>query len=428
MNAVSSFSRNARVYVLALLTTVYAFNVLDRFILGILLPYIKREMDLNDTILGLLTGPAFAIFFATLSMPIARLSDRYARKYVIAICLFLFSLMTSICGLAGGFWQLFLARIGVGIGEAGTMPASASILADIYSKEKRSSAMSFLSFGANIGAMIAFMVGGIVAAQYGWRAGFFVVGIPGMVFAFVILFTLREPVRGNADNQAVSGGVTPSFRACLDFLKGQKSYWLLSLGFAIMIAMSTANMVWIISFFERSHGLTTDVTGPIMGLGFGLGGAVGTILIGGYISDHFAKRDLRLSLVVIAIGAVILAIGQTLVLLAPTGTWALIAMIIPGLLGIFFQGPILALTQAVAPIQMRATASAISLFIVNILGLGMGPPIVGIASDLLMPHFGDESLRIALIFTPLMSLLGAAMFLATRKSLLENIARAERYV
>ena len=170
-----------RGYTLLLLTLVYTFSVLDRFILGILLPQIKQELLLNDALLGLLTGAAFAVFYASLGVPIARLAERYGRKHIIAICLAIFSVMTAVCGMANSFLGLFLARVGVGIGEAGTTPAATSILSDLYNKQQRAGAMAIVSVGANIGILIGFVVGGFVAAHYGWRAGFFVIGVPGVI-------------------------------------------------------------------------------------------------------------------------------------------------------------------------------------------------------------------------------------------------------
>jgi MFS family permease len=419
--------RHVRIHTIAVLTTVYTLNVLDRFILGILLPYIKREMDLDDTLLGLLTGPAFAIFYATMSLPIARLSDRYTRKYIIAVCLFLFSLMTLLCGFATGFWHLFLARIGVGVGEAGTMPASTSMVADLYPKERRASAMAWLSFGANIGAMLAFIVGGVIAAQYGWRMGFFIVGIPGILFSLYILIGLREPARGSMEANTPQATTTPPFAACLGFLRQQRAYWMLTMGFALLVAVSSANMVWLASFFERSHGLSTATSGPVIGLAFGLGGAFGTIFVGGYISDRVSRDDISKSLSVIAIGAIVLAIGLLLILLAPTGTLALTAIAIPGLLGIFFQGPLIALTLAVSPLSMRATANAICLFLVSMVGYGLGPPLVGIVSDHLNPSYGDDALRMALFSMPALCIIAAGICVATRRPLLDNIERAERF-
>jgi MFS family permease len=427
MEPSSSVLRRLRIHTIAILTTVYALNVLDRFILGILLPYIKREMDLDDTMLGLLTGPAFAIFYATMSLPIARLSDRYARKYIIAVCLFLFSLMTLLCGLATGFWHLFLARIGVGIGEAGTMPASASMVADLYPKDQRASAMALLSFGANIGAMAAFILGGIVAAQYGWRMGFFIVAIPGLLFSIYVLVGLREPERGGMEAHPQPTAQATPFAACLSFLFQQKAYWLLTLGLAMLVAVSSANMVWLASFFERSHGLSTASSGPVIGLTFGLGGAFGTVFIGGYISDKVSQKDVSKSLLVVAVGAIILAIGLCLILLAPTGTLALAAIAVPGLLGIFFQGPLMALTLAVSPLSMRATANAICLFLVSMVGYGLGPPLVGIVSDHLHPSYGNDALGMALFSMPVICIVAAGICLLTRRPLLEDIERAERF-
>ncbi len=419
--------RTAR-YTLFLLTLVYTFNIVDRFILGILLPQIKQEMVLNDSLLGLLTGAAFAIFYATLGMPIARLSERYSRKTIIAICLAFFSAMTALCGLATNFLWLFIARIGVGIGEAGTMPAAASITSDLYPKEKRSSAMAIMSVGANIGLLISFIVGGYVAAQYGWRSAFMVIGLPGTILALIIFFTMDEPKRGSADNFKIGANQdAPAFAQCVHFLYTQKSFLRMNACFALMVGASTGALAWVPSFLNRSHGLEVSQVGLALGLIIGIGGIFGTVVIGGFLSDRLVKRDLRWGLWIGAVGAALMAVGYILMISASSGNGALIAFLIPGILGIFFQGPLMALIQAVSPVKMRATSVAISLFITNLLGLGLGPLIIGTLSDLLSPTYGDASLQMALLAIPVTLVISIFAFIAAARPLIEDIKRAEAY-
>ena len=419
--------RTAR-YTLFLLTLVYTLNIVDRFILGILLPQIKQEMVLNDSLLGLLTGAAFAIFYATLGMPIARLSERYSRKTIIAICLAFFSAMTALCGLATNFLWLFIARIGVGIGEAGTMPAAASMTADLYPKEKRSSAMAIMSVGANIGLLIGFIVGGYVAAQYGWRAAFMVIGLPGIILALIILLTMYEPKRGGADNFKIGDKQdAPTFTQCVHFLYRQKSFLRMNACFALMVGTSTGALAWVPSFLNRSHGLEVSQVGLALGLIVGIGGIFGTVVIGGFLSDRLVKRDLRWGLWIGAVGAALMAIGYILMISASSGNGALIAFLIPGILGIFFQGPLMALIQAVSPVKMRATSVAISLFITNLLGLGLGPLIIGTLSDLLAPTYGNASLQMALLAIPVTLVVSIFAFIAAARPLIEDIERAEAY-
>ena len=188
-----------RRYVLGMLALVYVFNFTDRQILAILMQPIKEDLLLSDTQLGLLSGIAFALFYVTMGIPIARLADRYSRVNIISVSIFLWSLMTALSGLAGNFTQLLLARIGVGIGEAGCTPPAHSLLADYFARENRASALSIYSLGLPLGSVLGLMAGGWVAQIYGWRMAFFLVGLPGLVLALMVKFTIREPRRGLAD-------------------------------------------------------------------------------------------------------------------------------------------------------------------------------------------------------------------------------------
>lgn len=417
-----------RGYTLFLLTLVYAFSVLDRFILGVLLPQIKQELELDDTLLGLLTGAAFAIFYASLGLPIARLAERFGRKHIIAICLAIFSVMTALCGLATSFFTLFLARIGVGIGEAGTTPASTSLLSDLYSKQERAGAIAILSVGGNIGILIGFVVGGFVAAHYGWRAGFMVVGIPGLILALTIFLTLPEPARG-----AVEGGTdqahssTPRFGATVRFLAHQRSYIFNLMGLTLMVGLTTTTITWLPSLFVRSYGMAADQIGVILGLAIGLLGSIGTVLLGGILANYLSARDLRWGAWLTALGAVALIPCYIVLSLADTSTVAMAAYFIPATLGIFFQGPSMALLQSVSPIKMRATSAAIALFIANMIGLGLGPLSVGLLSDALAPNFGEDSLRYALLLVPGMAALASVFFWRASYEVLPDIEKAEAY-
>ena len=425
----------ARNYVLLLLTATYSLSILDRFLLGILLPQIKAELQLNDSYLGLLSGIAFALFYATLGVPIARLADRYGRKYVIAISLALFSVMTVLCGAAVNFLTLFLARVGVGVGEAGTTPASVSILSDLYEKQRRSTAMAIFSVGANIGLLIGFVVGGYVAVEYGWRHAFWMVGVPGIVVAVIIALTLKEPPRGYADGLAKGANdIEPAagdaarigFLPAVKFLLGQKSYRRNVLGLSMMLFIGTGVIAWLPSYLARSHGMAADEVGRTLGLALGLAGPIGTIVLGGLLADRLSKRDLRWGGWVIGLGALLLAPAYLFVIYAPTGMMAVGAYFLPAALGVFYQGPTVAMTQAAAPVSMRATAGALMLLIGNLIGLGLGPLGIGVLSDWLEPRFGADSLRYALLLAPVGAVAGAAWYFSATRTLSEDIERAER--
>lgn len=418
----------SRYWALALLTTVYALSVLDRYLLGIVLPQIKVEMALSDTSLGLLSGTAFAVFYATLGLPIARLADRSSRKKVIAFSLITFSLMTAACGATKNFITLFIARMGVGVGEAGTSPSSYSMISDLFEKDQRATAMTIFFIGSNVGLLAGFVAGGYVAAQYGWREAFLVAGIPGLILAPVLLMTLREPSRGLADKLTHSSEITKSsLLETLQFVLSQASYRHLIMGQGILLVVMNGAIGWLPSFLERSHGMAADSVGLQMGLAMGLGGPIGMLIVG-RLADRYTRRDLRWGSWVVALGCLVLVPGYLLVLFAPTGSLAIAAFFIPALMGAFFAGPTAALSQGLTPPHMRTTSGAIFLMITNLIGLGLGPLGFGLLSDALSGALGDESLRYALGLAPVLTLWSAYHYLGAGRMLELGVQRAEGYV
>ena len=416
----------AKYYILGLLALTYALSIVDRFLLGILLPQIKAELQLNDSLLGLLSGAAFALFYATLGVPIARLADRFGRKYVISASLAIFSAMTALCGAAVNFLTLFLARVGVGVGEAGTTPASLSIISDLFEKERRSLAMAIFSVGANVGMLAGFIVGGYVAVQYGWRQAFLIIGGPGVIVALVILFTMREPQRGLADGLATTAErPRDSLWSSARFLLSQPAYRNIVLGLSMMLFVATGVIAWLPSFLARSHGMQADEVGRLLGLALGLAGPLGTIVLGGIVADRLSRRDIRWGMWLVGIGALVLCPAYVLVIAAPTGSLAIAAYFIPALFGIFFQGPTAALSQAVSPVSMRATSGALMLLIGNLISLGLGPLAIGVLSDMLEPQLGAESPRYALLIAPAAAVIGAIFYFRAARTLRDDIARAE---
>ncbi|WP_438985864.1 spinster family MFS transporter [Aequoribacter sp.] len=414
-----------RYWTLALLTGVYALSVLDRYLLGILLPQIKLEMTLSDTSLGLLSGTAFAIFYATLGLPIARLADRSSRKTIISCSLLMFSLMTAICGTAKNFVTLFIARMGVGVGEAGTSPSSYSMISDLFEKDQRSTAMTIFFIGGNVGLLAGFVAGGYVAAQYGWREAFLVAGIPGLVLAPLLFLTLREPSRGLSDNLTHSNPSTKSsLTECIRFVWSQASYRHLIMGQGILLVVMNGVVAWLPSFLARSHGMAADSVGLQMGLVLGLGGPIGMLVVG-RLADRYTRLDLRWGSWVVAIGCLVLIPGYILVLVAPSGTLAMAAFFIPALMGSFFAGPTAALSQGLTPPHMRTTSGALFLMITNLIGLGLGPLGFGLLSDALTDSLGKESLRYALGLAPLLALWSAYHYLCAGRMLEVGVLRAE---
>lgn len=416
---------SGRWWILFVLTLVYSLNVVDRYLLGILLPQIKAELALPDWSLGVLSGFAFAIFYATLGLPIARLADKHSRKTIISACLGLFSVATALCGFATSFFTLFLARIGVGVGEAGTGPASYSIISDLFEKARRSTAMAIYAIGGNIGLLVGFAVGGYMAANYGWRTAFFVIGTPGVLVALLAYLTVRDPQRGAADGLAGEECASTSMMEAFRFLWSQPAFRWIVIGSTLVQFLGTGVVNWLPSMLERSHSMVEDEVGIKLGLAIGVAGSIGTLILGGLVADRLSKRDLRWGLWVLVIGELLLIPGYALVLIAPTGDLAITAFVLPAMLATFFMGPVLALTQALAPTNMRATAGALLMFIISLVGAGLGPVAVGLLSDILNPTLGEDSLRAALWLAPVAAAFAALAYAMAAKTIIGDIQRAE---
>jgi MFS family permease len=409
-------------YVLLLLALGYVVNYLDRQILAILLPSIKGEFGLSDTALGLLAGPAFALFYAVLGIPIAWLADRFNRRNIIAISLTFFSLATLLSGRVVQFWQLFLCRVFTGIGEAGTGPSAQAMISDMYPPEKRAAAQSFYAAGLNVGLMLAFFAGGYIAEHYGWRNAFLAAGLPGIALALLIVLTLGEPVRGASEARADHGNA-PAIGAMARFLWSQTSYRYIVLGTAMSAFTGYGLTAFLPSFLVRSHHLAIADIGLIFALILGLGGTAGTFLAG-VIADRSAKYDMRWNLYVPALAVLISLPFWPIFFLSTNTTVAILAAIIPSSLAASYVGPCMAMMQGLAPLRMRATAAAFQLFVANAIGLGLGPQAVGIVSDLLQPAFGENSLRYAMLFGVLGAIISAFCYLRAARTLTVDITAA----
>jgi predicted MFS family arabinose efflux permease len=411
-----------RRYVLGVLTAVYVSNYVDRQILSILLQPIKVSFGLSDTQLGFLSGISFAIFYATLGIPIAMWADRGNRRNIITFATSVFSVMTALCGFAQSFVQLALARIGVGIGEAGSSPPTHSIVADLYPPRERATAMAIFALGVNIGILIGFLVGGWMNEYFGWRAAFMVVGVPGLLLATLVRLTVREPPRGESEgrvHEAQSGA--PPLGDCLRLFWRCRSLRHIALGAALNAFVGYGAVAWVPAFLIRSFGMRTGDVGTALALIIGIAGGIGTFL-GGYFADRLARRDVRWNVWLVAAcvgGGAPFAFG---VYLAPSASWALLAFVVPAAVGALFLGPSLAMVQGLVPLRMRTVASAVLLFVINIIGLGLGPQMIGIVSDLLAPRFADESLRYALLAIGLVNVWAALHFWLAGRTLERDLA------
>jgi len=377
------------------LVVVYTFNFIDRQILAILLPAIKAEFLVDDWVLGFLAGSAFALFYATLGIPIATLADRWNRRTLIAIAVAIWSAMTALSGLAGNIMHLTLARIGVGIGEAGCSPAAHSLIADYYPPKQRSTAMGIYSLGISLGIMIAYLAGGWVAQNIGWRAAFLMVGLPGLILAVVVRYTVQEPPRGMSEGR-IDSGHRPDVLTVTWYLLRRKSFIHMAVGAGLASFVAYSVITFFPSFMIRSHGMGLAEIGVYLGLIIGIASGLGYVG-GGYLADKATTVGPKYSLWTVSAAMIFGWLFTFPVYLLNNPYWVFAAFAVPTIFSNFYLATTFAQVQGLVGLRMRAVASALLLFLLNIIGLGLGPMFTGILSDLLRAFFGDESLRYSLL-------------------------------
>ena len=384
-----------RTMALALLFLVSLFNYMDRYMLAVLLPAIKADLQLSDTQIGFITGLAFTLFYATMGIPIARLADRYSRRNIIAIALTVWSAMTALCGLAQNFVQLAVARIMVGVGEAGASPPSHSLIADLFPVEKRARALSVYALGAPVGILIGFMLGGWITQLYGWRAALFTVGIPGILVALVVYRKLHEPERGAADGLARTAEMPP-FWFTLKTLMASPTFRHLSFATGLYTVLWLGVVQWLPSFFTRSFGLEIGEVGTWLAIILSVSQIIG-MLLGGWLADRLGAGDLRWYVWVPSLAILVSTPMFALTFLTQNSTVAFLSLFLPFMIGVMQGPPTFAVAQGLADIRMRAMAAALLLLITNLIGGGIGPQAVGIMSDYLAAGYQQDSLRYSLL-------------------------------
>jgi MFS family permease len=412
--AATAQDRGYRFYVLFLLFLVYTFNFIDRQIVGILAGPIKAELGLTDTQLGLMGGIAFALLFASLGIPIALLADRFHRVWIITLSLTLWSAFTALCGVAQGFGQLFLFRIGVGIGEAGGVAPSYSLISDYFPPAERARAFAAFSFGIPVGSAAGILFGGLIAARIDWRIAFLACGVAGLALAPLLAFTVREPVRGRFD-PAGAKTAAPPLSEVLRTLTGKSSFWLLTFGATSSSTLGYGLAFWLPQFLARSFGMSlTRLSLYYSGIAF-FGGLLG-IWMGGYLGDRLGRTRKAAYALVPATAFVLSLPFYAAGMLSTSPVLAFFLFLIPSALGLVWLGPVITSIQHLVPPALRATASAAFLFVNNLLGIGFGIFFFGKMSDLLGPRFGAESLRYSILIGLVFYILAALLlYLASRR-------------
>jgi len=420
-----SATRAYRGYVLALLVAVGVVGWIDRNVFAVLLESIKLDLGLSDTELGLLGGAAFGVFYAAVGLPVAWLADRGNRSLLLAAALGLFSLMTAACGLATGFASLFLARMGVGIGEAGGAPPSQSLVSDYFPPERRAFALGILYLYIPLGFLVGFALGGSLGEALGWRLAFVVVGLPGVLLALVVRLTLAEPPRGFSEGTAAPPS-RAAFVATLRWFLERPSLRHLPLAGAAHGLGAFAAAVWLPSYFVRVYDIGPAEAGMWMAIAYGGGGGIG-VLSGGYLADRIVRSrgDARWYAWGSAAAVAASVPCALLLYLTDRPAVAVTALLAAMTLGHMFIGPVTAMMQSLAGIERRATAAAVYLLLVNLVSMGLGPVAVGLISDALGPRLGADALRFALLaIVAGTGLWSAAHLLRVGKTLRGDLERA----
>lgn len=384
-------------YLLAMLVLAGVVTTLERFIFSLSLEPIKHELQLSDTQLGLMTGIAFAAFYAIAGIPIARWADRGNRATITACTVGLSSIMVSLCGVVGSFSHLLLARAGVAIGEAGIVPAAQSLLSDYFDRAERPRAMAFFISFFSISMIVGYLLGGQLIEFYGWRTTFIVMGAPGVIIAIIIKATVKEP-RLSRPKAEVSP--QPSLINTIRMLWRQRTFRQILSAFCVGYFFSMGISQWLAAFLIRSHHMTPLEVGAWLALSFGVFGTLGNYL-GGYYASRFAACKEKLQMRALAYAMIGYTLAFLVVYLSSNKYIALTFIAVSGVVGAFANGPIFAAMQSLVNEKMRSVAVAITFMLANLIGFGFGPLALGILSDFLNPIFGQDSLRYAMaMFCP----------------------------
>lgn len=409
----------SRGLMMTFLVIAYTLNFIDRQIIGILAEPIKLDLGLTDSELGWMGGTAFALFYTALAIPLAMLADRRDRSWIITLGLTLWSAATAVCGMAQNFWQLFLARMSVGVGEAAGVAPAYSLISDLYRPEQRARALAIFSLGIPLGSAFGVLFGGLLAAQVDWRFAFIAIGLVGVLFAPLFKFVVRDPGHGRAEEGPRAAA--PSLGTVFRTIAAKPAFWLLGFGAGTASLISYGLAFWIPSFLARSYGLEL-VERSLIFASIQLVGGMAGIWFGGVAGDRLGNAHPRGYALVPAIAftlslpAYLLAFSTTSLLVTA------LMLVIPTALSLMWLGPVITAITRLVPPEMRATASALFLFINNLIGLGIGTVLIGAISDALTERFGDEALRYSAMATVCLYVVAATLMLLASRRLQRDIA------
>jgi len=410
-----------RTLVMTFLVIAYTLNFIDRQIVGILAEPIKHDLHLTDSELGWMGGTAFALFYTVLAIPLAMLADRKDRSWIIAAGLGLWSAATAVCGLAQNFWQLFLARMSVGVGEAAGVAPAYSLISDLYPPAQRSRALAIFSLGIPLGSSFGVLFGGLLAAHVDWRFAFIGIGLLGVMFAPFFKAVVRDPGHGRADEGTRSAA--PTLAVVFRTVAAKPAFWLLGFGAGTASLVSYGLAFWIPSFLARSYGLDLTDRSLLFAAILLVGGCAG-IWFGGVAGDRLGNAHPRGYALVPAVAFAITLPAYLLAFSTESLVSASLLFLIPTALGLAWLGPVVTAITRLVPPEMRATAAALFLFINNLIGLGAGSTVIGAISDALSSRYGEESLRYSAMATTLLYALAALLMLLAAGRLKRDIGPA----
>jgi MFS family permease len=411
-------------YVLALLAASYVVNYLDRFVFSMLAGPIKAEFAISDGAMGLLLGPAFALLYSGLGVPVAWLADRRSRTQLIAAGMLVWSAFTAYTGLAKTAWQVALARIGVGVGEAAGAAPAHSLIADYFPPERRAFALSVFQLGVPVGSMLGTLMGGLLVAPLGWRGAFFVAGLPGIVLAVLLWKTVREPARP-APRATSLGAALGEFASSIALLMRIPTFVAIACGGMLASLAGTGFGSWLPQMFQRSHGMSLASFGMSYGLVNGAAAITGTLLAG-FLADRLAVLDPRWRLRVAA-ASVALSMPILIAICAVPNAQLAIWLSVPsGIVGAGYAPVLFAIAQSLAPARIRAVTSSVLILFITGGGMLIGPWAMGALSDAFAPRYGTESLRVAMIAVLATMSLGVVSLLSGTRTLTRDLENARK--
>lgn len=411
-----------RNYVLFLLMLVYALTTIDRGIIMALIEPIKHELALSDTQAAILIGPAFAIFFVLAGIPLGRLADRGVRRTVVAACLFAWSAMTALCGVAQNFLHLFIGRSGVGIGEAGGPPAAVAMIADVFPPQRRASASSFFYAGGSLGMLVSFAAGGWIAAHHGWRMAFVAAALPGILLALLIFLSVREPPRGLSEGLEDTQ-THRSLAQTLRFMRSQSSLIQLVMGATLAQTVGAGAVSFFMSYMIRSHGMSLSEAGLAISLGYGIASGVGMIAFAA-LADRLGHFNVAWRCRIPAITVLIAIFALAGTALAASRQGMMVGLVLWSFFCTGYTASTYALFQSLVKVNMRATMGSIQFIVLAVVGGSVGPMVVGMASDRLAPTLGNESLRYALLVLTVFYAWAAMHFRIAERTLRKDLTAA----